>query len=51
MKHTIQLHSAMSFVIEMVFIMGITIQTFIAVSFRGEPHSHGYDSSSPSDTV
>ena len=35
MKHTIQLHSAMSFVIEMVFIMRITIQTFIAVSYRG----------------
>lgn len=34
MKHTIQLHSAMSFVIEMVFIMGITFHEFIAVSFR-----------------
>ena len=35
MKHTIQLHSAMSFVIEMVFIMGITFHEFIAVSYRG----------------
>ena len=37
MKHTIQLHSTMSLVIEMVFIMGITKYHFIAVSYRRLP--------------
>lgn len=37
MKHTIQLHSTMSLVIEMVFIMGITFHEFIAVSYRRLP--------------